>query len=333
MSFGLSVIFCLLTVSGAFAGPIVSNNDIQPATEFCNPKETAGPEAAMIPMGGSHYFFGETEEDHCTLWITATGGFVDVTEAVLVNAEPPCKPFPESTYMTRYFELSGQPESFFDVHFGYSQADYDAAYLGLYETLLHVTWYDGNPALCDGEWIKALPTIVTDTPEGGAAMVTSNHMSLWSFWWEVRQFPPCPPVWVVSFTATAGDRFTLLQWITACELSNQGFYIERSTNGINWTRINTQIIEGAGTSPMSSEYTYTDQHLNNGVHYTYHLIYVHNNGMEYINEMTAEVTPSFLGEAIVITEYKLHQNYPNPFNPATTIVYDARAVPGEIGGV
>jgi hypothetical protein len=288
----------------------------------CVPQESAGPEAASIPMGSTHYFFGETLESHCTLWIEATGGAVNVTEAVLIDAEPPCKPFPATNYMTRYFELWGQPDSFFDVYFGYSQTDYDASDFGTDESQLHVAWYDGSVVACDGEWIKALPTTVNDTPEGGSCMVTTDHLSLWSFGWGDGEQQL--PVELTSFVAAAGDRSATLSWTTASETDNDGFYIERSTDGENFVRITNDMIPGAGTSSSNNDYTYADQNLNNGVHYTYRLIDVDINGNEYVNPELVEVTPSFLSDAIVIDEYKLHQNYPNPFNPSTTLVYDVK---------
>jgi hypothetical protein len=115
-----------------------------------------------------------------------------------------------------------------------------------------------------------------------------------------------------------------LSWTTASETDNDGFYIERSTDGENFVRITNDMIPGAGTSSSNNDYTYADQNLNNGVHYTYRLIDVDINGNEYVNPELVEVTPSFLSDAIVIDEYKLHQNYPNPFNPSTTLVYDVK---------
>jgi hypothetical protein len=288
----------------------------------CVPQEAAGPEAASIPMGSTHYFFGETEQSHCTLWIYAYGGLATLTEALLVDAEPPCQPYPATNYMTRYFELWGTLQGPVEVNFGYSQTDYDASDFGAgQETMMHVAWYDGSVAACDGEWVKTypIPANITDTPEGGYATVDTDHLSLWSFGWDGGETQL--PVELISFEALAGDRSAVLNWTTASETDNDGFYIERSTDGENFVRV-SQLIEGAGTSSNSNDYTYTDTRLNNGVHYTYRLIDVDINGIEYINEMTAEVMPSFLGEAIVITEYKLHQNYPNPFNPSTNLVYD-----------
>ena len=64
--------------------------------------------------------------------------------------------------------------------------------------------------------------------------------------------------------------------------------------------------------------------MTNSVLYTYRLVDEDINGIETIQEMTVEVVPSFLSDAIVIDEYALHQNYPNPFNPTTSIIYDVK---------
>ena len=325
----------VLTVNGtpqntmmyAAAGPVttvVCFTDAMPLNcgpAACIPQEAAGPEGpVVIAPGMTHYFFGETEESHCTLWITAGTGTLTVT-ATLYDMEPPCKSFPMTTYMTRYYELEGVPESFFDIYFGYSQPDYDASDFGADESLLHVAWFDGTVGPpCTGLWRKVLPTIVTDTDTlGGYCQVTVDHFSLWSFGWDGGETQL--PVELTSFVATAGDRMVKLDWVTASETDNAGFYIERSVDGENFVRVNNTIIEGTN-SATGGEYTYEDTQVSNGVHYTYRLVDVDINGIETISVITTEATPSFLAGPAVVTEYKLHQNYPNPFNPATSIVYD-----------
>jgi hypothetical protein len=111
-----------------------------------------------------------------------------------------------------------------------------------------------------------------------------------------------------------------LEWVTASETNNRGFHVERSTNGEDFSRIGWK--EAAGEGATGAQYSYLDSPVNNGVTYTYRLVDEDINGNETINAMIAEATPSFLGDAVEITEYRLYQNYPNPFNPATRIVYD-----------
>jgi hypothetical protein len=286
----------------------------------CVPVEEGGPEEAVIAPGETYYFFG----NECTLWITA-GEMGMIVTATLFDMQPPCPPF-VGNYMTRYYSLEGTPpgpDSFFDVFFGYTQAEFDASDLGMDETMIHMAWYDGDPGMCDGLWRKELPTIVTDTPEGGNAMVHTNHYSLWSFGSPDLQLP----VNLTSFEATALDRKVQLDWVTASENNCAGFFVERSTDGENYHRVNADLFRPDGTTGNSGteqSYSYTDKTVVNGVTYTYRLVDVDIQGNPHVNDATAEATPSLFSDAIVITEYKLHQNYPNPFNPSTNIVYDVK---------
>jgi hypothetical protein len=281
----------------------------------CVPLEAAGPEGPVsINPGDTHTFFLPND---CTLWMTAGTGALEVT-ATLLDVLPSNPPFPNTVYMTRVYELDGpQPDSFFDVFFGYSQTDYDAtSWVGEPETGMHMAWWDPT----GGAWMKALPTTVTDTPEGGYCHVNVDHYSLWSFGWGDPGDTTQLPVELTSFEALAGDREVILNWETASEPDNAGFHIERTADGENFTRI--AWVDAEGDVEIGATYTYTDVNLANGVTYTYRLVDQDINGIETISEMTASATPSFLGAGVVVTEYKLHQNYPNPFNPATNLVYD-----------
>ena len=289
----------------------------------CEPQEAAGPEGPVnIPAGGTHYFFGETAGSHCTLWITA-GLEPMVVTATLLNVLPLWPPFENTTYMTRVYNLDGGPvvTSFFDVYMGYSQADYDATSWALEaETGMHVAYYDGDYSIGNGSWVALQPpAMITDTPEGGYAAFSTNHLSLWSFGWGHCGDTTQLPVELTSFEATPGDHMVRLDWVTASETDNRGFYIERSTDGANFTRVSS-LIEGHNGA-TAQNYTYTDSRLNNGVLYSYRLAIEDINGnLDYSNVESG--APSFFGEAVVVTEYKLYQNYPNPFNPSTNVAYD-----------
>ena len=116
------------------------------------------------------------------------------------------------------------------------------------------------------------------------------------------------PVELTSFTAKANNNEVVLNWSTATETNNQGFDIERKSNG-QFEKVG--YVAGFGTTTEVKAYTFTDKTVGSG-NYTYRLKQVDFNGtFEYSPEVEVEVSAPKV--------YQLSQNYPNPFNPATTI--------------
>ncbi len=64
------------------------------------------------------------------------------------------------------------------------------------------------------------------------------------------------PIKLSSFTASAGKNAVVLNWVTATELNNSYFAIERKGNTSSFTAIGT--IAGKGNSSQSQAYTFTD---------------------------------------------------------------------------
>lgn len=119
------------------------------------------------------------------------------------------------------------------------------------------------------------------------------------------------PVELVSFTSAIINSTVNLNWITATELNNSGFEIQRSINKTEWATIG--FVRGFGTSTEVHNYSFTDQSPVNGLSF-YRLKQVDFDGTsEYSN--TIEVTFG------AVADYSLAQNYPNPFNPTTKINY------------
>ncbi len=122
------------------------------------------------------------------------------------------------------------------------------------------------------------------------------------------------PVELVSFKANSTkDGKVLLDWITATEVRNYGFDIERAVvNGdeiYKWQKIG--FIEGSGNSNSSKNYNFIDKNLIGGTKFVYRLKQIDTDG-RYQYSINQEVT-------IKVNTYALSQNYPNPFNPTTTI--------------
>jgi 2',3'-cyclic-nucleotide 2'-phosphodiesterase (5'-nucleotidase family) len=119
------------------------------------------------------------------------------------------------------------------------------------------------------------------------------------------------PVELISFTANSVDDFVKLIWITATELNNHGFEIQRRVAESGFATIG--FVRGEGTTTNHRDYFYLDKNLADGK-YFYRLKQVDYNGSyEYSNVIEVDFRS--------LNEYALEQNYPNPFNPATTINY------------
>ena len=122
------------------------------------------------------------------------------------------------------------------------------------------------------------------------------------------------PVELTSFTASVSMNGDVeLQWITATEINNHGFEVERRT--ANTEYIPRGFVKGNGTTTEQKFYSYTDKNLEAGKYY-YRLKQIDFNGQfEYSNEIEVDV--------IQVSQFSLEQNYPNPFNPATKISWQS----------
>jgi len=73
------------------------------------------------------------------------------------------------------------------------------------------------------------------------------------------------PVEFAKFEAKETSRGNRLDWQTASEINNEGFNIERSIDGRNWSKLGT--VKGQGESHKIVEYTFLDKLPSQGVNY------------------------------------------------------------------
>jgi hypothetical protein len=125
------------------------------------------------------------------------------------------------------------------------------------------------------------------------------------------------PVELISFDAKIIDEGIKLNWVTASELNNQGFEVERKIRKTSrnefpvWEKIG--FVSGAGTTVERRYYSFSDTKVESGV-INYRLKQIDFDGsFEYSNVIEIEILP--------ITKFQLYQSYPNPFNPSTTIKF------------
>ena len=124
------------------------------------------------------------------------------------------------------------------------------------------------------------------------------------------------PVELISFEGRVEDNEIVLSWVTASELNNQGFYIEKSSDNINWMTIG--FVQGKGTTSEKNYYSFIDNEITSDIQY-YRLKQIDFDG----SFKYSQVVEVVIG---IPTEYSLSQNFPNPFNPITKIKFTIPSV-------
>ncbi|GMU87751.1 MAG: hypothetical protein AMXMBFR48_29920 [Ignavibacteriales bacterium] len=119
------------------------------------------------------------------------------------------------------------------------------------------------------------------------------------------------PVELTSFTGSVNGNTALLEWVTATEVNNKGFRIERRRENSSWNQVS--YINGRGNSTEINRYEFTESGLETGVYY-YRLVQEDYNG-------TGKTYDAIEVEISRPDVFSLNQNYPNPFNPSTSISF------------
>ena len=122
------------------------------------------------------------------------------------------------------------------------------------------------------------------------------------------------PVELISFSGKAIGSNIHLNWITATELNNYGFTVEkRQTSDVKRDKIWDEIgfVPGYGTTTEKQVYSFIDESAPSGK-YQFRLKQIDYDGtFEYSNIVEVVVG--------IPSEFSVEQNYPNPFNPTTKI--------------
>ncbi len=155
---------------------------------------------------------------------------------------------------------------------------------------------------------------ITDDYDGVARPQGNNYDS------GAYEYDDITPVELISFSANINENNSVtLCWITATEVNNYGFKIEKKElnsadenfQNQNWKTIG--FISGSGNSSSPSKYSFIDCDIDGGK-ISYRLKQIDTDG-------SFGIFDSVVVEIEIPFKFKLLQNYPNPFNPETIIKY------------
>jgi hypothetical protein len=93
-------------------------------------------------------------------------------------------------------------------------------------------------------------------PQANSALVTGA--TLFPNWWTLSGNNSPLPVELLSFSGNCEGKNTKLKWVTASEINNDHFNIERSVDGVNYEVIGK--VQGQGNSTITNTYTYSDEY-------------------------------------------------------------------------
>ena len=149
-------------------------------------------------------------------------------------------------------------------------------------------------------------TVIPDMETG-----PRSHASV-NYWDYIRFTPLVLPVELTSFNGKYVGNTVQLNWVTATELNNNGFEIQKSVNGSSFATVG--FVQGNGTTTEQKQYSYIDNNVDTRVSNSYRLKQMDFNGnFNYSKVVNLGIT--------LPSQFILEQNYPNPFNPSTKISF------------
>ena len=133
------------------------------------------------------------------------------------------------------------------------------------------------------------------------------------------------PVTLLDLQGKLNNNLTvLLNWATATESNNKGFYVERSETGAANTWSDIGFVAGAGSSSTRKNYSLTDAGIQLSKIYYYRLRQVDLDGnISYSNEIVVKVK-DLQKDKLMMT------SYPNPFKGLSTIKYNLPSGGGQV---
>ncbi len=268
--------------------------------------DNSGSFTRLIGSSGSYLFPVGSENDYSpfTLSITASG-FSSAAVEVNVHTDPHPSNTSPSSYLTRYWSLSGSGFSglSYDGSFTYLSGDIEGT-----EANIYCGRYSGTDWFLGDQTTTATNTMTIQDQTAFGAITGGEPGSL--------------PVQVADVRAWRSGDVTHVGWRTLSEVNNYGFHVQRKegSDGV-FADLAGGFLPGYGTTIEAQSYEFIDHDPSPGV-CSYRLRQVDLNGSEHMmGEVRLDAATS-VDEPAQPRAFALLQNYPNPFNPSTTMVYD-----------
>ena len=137
-------------------------------------------------------------------------------------------------------------------------------------------------------------------------------------------------VTLISFTATGMDGYVLIEWETATELDNAGFFIQASNQETGtYSRINTDMIFSSGDGLTGASYSYEDVEVTPGVIRWYKLEWVAlDNTSELSDPVSATANAAQATSTSTATPTATNTQTSTPTATLTPTATDSSAYPG-----
>ncbi len=117
------------------------------------------------------------------------------------------------------------------------------------------------------------------------------------------------PISLLDLRATPAENKILINWSTASETNNAGFYLEKSTQGDSFSQIGW--IPGHGTTNTQYDYQFIDSEVEKNRTYYYKLKQIDFDGTSSYSDI---VSARLSGQGVQVSAW------PNPFNTSTNLI-------------
>lgn len=127
------------------------------------------------------------------------------------------------------------------------------------------------------------------------------------------------PIELLSIDAKPIDNaYIQVKWVTASEINNAGFEVQRSLDGMTFEKLD--FVTGAGNSNTELSYTYDDRNVFGGITYLYRLKQIDfDNKFKYSPIVKAKLIPN--------SNFTISELYPNPSSGVSFVdIYSSEAI-------